>query len=147
MHLAGGEQPLGHLPREMPRHQRSVAVEQKVIGLGPVAASDNVNIAGAARNDQPGLGALALDQGIDRCGRAVDQFADVGGCNPALADAVDHALHQMRRRGQAFGVDETAGPRVEADQIGEGSANVHRNDDHAHDSILVASNFGRWSCR
>ena len=78
VHLARAQQPLVDLAREMPRHQRPVAVEQQVIGLRPVAAADDVDVARAAGDDQPGLGALALDQRIDGDGRAVDQLVDRG---------------------------------------------------------------------
>ena len=49
---------------------------------------------------------------------------------PALADAVDDALHELRGRGQALGLHEL--PRlVEPDQVGEGASDVDRNNKHA----------------
>ena len=78
MHLAGSQQPLVDLAREAPRHQRLMAVEEQVVGFRPVAAADDVDVARAARHDQAGLGALALDQRVDRDGRAVDQLVDRG---------------------------------------------------------------------
>ncbi len=78
VHLAGAQQPLVDLAREMARHQRPVAVEQQVIGLGPVAAADDVHVARAAGDDQAGLGAGSLDQRVDGDGRAVDQLVDGG---------------------------------------------------------------------
>ncbi len=131
MLLAGGEQALFHLARQPPRHQRPVLVEQEVVGLGPVAAADDVDVAGAARDDQGGLGAVTLDQRIDGDGRAMDQFVNGRGLDAALAQAVDDALHQMRRRGQAFGLHELLRLFIEADEIGESSANIDRNHKHA----------------
>ena len=52
-------------------------------------------------------------------------------CEPALADAVDDALHELRRRGEALGLDETPGRVVESDQVGEGASDIDCDDDHA----------------
>ena len=78
VHLARAEQPLVDFAREMARHQRPVAVKQQVICLRPVAAADDVHVARATGDDEPGLGALAFDQRIDGDGRAVDQLVDRG---------------------------------------------------------------------
>jgi hypothetical protein len=131
MHLARGQQALVGFQREAPRHQRPVLVEQKVIGLGAVAAADGVDIAGAAGDDQAGCGALALDQRIDGDGRAVDELVDRLGLEAALAQAIDDALNQVGRGGQALGLHEGAGRLVEPDEIRECSADVDGNDQHA----------------
>ena len=91
MHLAGGKQPLIDFADQMALDQRPMLVEQEIVGFRPVAATDSVDVAGAAGDDQPGLGALALNQGVDRDGRAMDQFIDRRCIKPALADAVDDA--------------------------------------------------------
>ena len=130
VHLAGGEHALVDLAREPARHQRAVLVEQEVVGLRPVAAADDVDVAGAARDDQAGLGALALDQRVDGDGRAVDQLVDGGGLDAALAQAVDDALHELRRRGEALGLHERLRRLVEADEVGEGSADIDGDDKH-----------------
>ena len=129
--LAGRQQALVDLAGEMARHQRPVAVEEQVIGFGPVAAADDVHVARAAGDDEPGLGALALDQRVDGDGRTVDQLIDRGGFEAALADAIDDALHELRRRREALGLDEAPGLVVEPDQIGERSPDVDGDDDHA----------------
>ena len=131
VHLAGAEQPLVHLARHPARHQRLVAMEEQVVGLRPVAAADDVDVAGAARHHEAGLGALALDQRVDRGGRAVDQLVDPAGVDAAFLEAVDHALRQLRRRGQALGLDEGLRLVVESDQVGEGAADIDRHEDHA----------------
>ncbi len=129
--LARAQQTLIDLARELARHQRPMAVKEQVVGLGPVAAADDVDVAGAAGDDEPGLGPFALDQRVDRDGRAVDQLVDGGGRKSALADAVDDALHEMCGGGQALGLDEPSGRVVEPDQVGEGAPDVDRDDDHA----------------
>jgi hypothetical protein len=131
VHLARAQQPLVDFAREMPRHQRPVAVKQQVIRLRPVAAADDVHVARAAGDDQPGLGTLAFDQRIDGDGRAVDQLVDRGGDQPALADAVDDALLELRGSGEALGLHELPARLVEPDQIGKGAADIDRNNNHA----------------
>src|SRR5206468_11939765 len=103
-----------------------------VVGLGSVATTDDVDVAGAARYYQRGLGAGTLDQRIDGDGRAVDQFVDRRGLDAALAQAIDDALHQMRRGGQAFRLHELLGLLIEADEVGESSADINRNHKHAN---------------
>ena len=139
VHLAGAEHSLIDLDGEMARHQRPVALEQQIVGFRPVAAADGVDVAGALGDDQRRLGALALDQRVDRDGRAVDQFVDGAGFESALADAIDDALDQMRRRRQALGLDEALGAVVEPDQIGECAANIDCNDDHAPSPCRIPS--------
>src|SRR5947209_3876602 len=43
-HVARAENPLRHLARELPRHQRAVAMEEQVVGLRAIAAADDVNV-------------------------------------------------------------------------------------------------------
>ena len=106
-------------------------VEEEIVGFGPVAAADDVDVARAAGDDEPGLGALALDQRIDGDGRAVDQLVDRGDVDAALADAVDDPLYQVGGRGEALRLHESAERIVESDQIGERAADVDRDEDHA----------------
>src|SRR5262249_112420 len=82
-------------------------------------------------DDKGGLGAVSFDQLVDGDGRAVDQLGDGGWLEPALADAVDDALFQLRRGGQTLRLDEALGGIVEADQIGEGASDIDGDDDHA----------------
>src|SRR5262249_46388900 len=82
-------------------------------------------------DDKGGLGALSFDQRVDGDGRAVDQLGDGGWLEPALADAVDDALFQLRRGSQALRLDEALGGIVEPDQIGEGTSDIDGDDDHA----------------
>ena len=115
----------------MTRHQGLVAMKKQIVGFRAIAAADDVDIARAAGDDQAGLGALALDQRVDRDRGAVDQLIDRGGFDPAFANAVEDALHQMGRRREALGLDEAACLVVKADEVGKSPADVDGNDDHA----------------
>jgi len=106
VHVAARQQPFLRLANEVPINQRPMLVEQEVIGLRPVAAPDDVDVARAARDDEAGTGALALDQRVDGDGRAMDQLIDCAGVEPALADAIDNAARELRRGGEAFGLNE-----------------------------------------
>ena len=133
---------LGDLAREMPLHQWLVAVEQKIVSLGPVAAPDNVDVAGAIGDDQCGFGAGALDQRVDGGSGAVDQLVDFARGEAALVQAVDDALHQVVRRGQALGVEKTTGLAVEPDEVGKGATNVDCDGNHA--SLSPEGGFLLW---
>ncbi len=109
-------------------------MEQEVIGLGAVAAADGIDVAGAARHDQAGQGAFALDQGVDGDGRAVNELVDGGGLQAAFVEAIDDALDQVGRRSQALGLHKGAFGLIESDEIRERSANIDRNDEHADPS-------------
>src|SRR5262245_45913440 len=140
VHFARGQYPLLDLPCQPARHQGPVAVEEQVVGFRPVAATDDVDVARATGDDQPGPGTLAFDERVDGNGRAMDEFVDGRGRDAALADAIDNALHEIGGRGQAFRLDETAGLVVETDQIREGAADVDRDKDHAR--TLLGSTCG-----
>ena len=131
MHFARAEQALVDLAREMARHQRAVAMKEEVVGFRAVAAADDVDVTGAAGDDQAGLRALALDQRIDRDGRAMDQLVHGRGGKPTLVDAVDDSLRELRGRGEALGLHESLGGIIEADEIGEGAPDIDRNHNHA----------------
>ena len=134
VHVAARQQPLLRLADEVAINQRPVLVEQEVIGLRPVAAADDVDVARTAGDDQAGAGALALDQRVDGDGRAMDQLIDGASVEPALADAVDDAARELGRGGETLGLDEPILLGVEADQIGKRASNVDGNDDHAWSS-------------
>ena len=131
VHLARAQQPLVDLAREVARHQRPVTVKEQAISLRPVAAADDVYVARAAGDHEAGLGAFSLDQRVDGDGRAVDQLVDGGGGKSALADAVDDALPELRRGGEALGLHEATVGVVEPDQIGEGASDIDGDDKHA----------------
>ena len=126
-HLARGEHPLIDLPGQVPRNERPVTAEKKVVGLGAVAAADGVHVARPSRDDQPGLRALSLDQGVDRGGRAVDQLADPGDIDCAHAQTIDDPLDELGWRGEALGLRETTGGFIESHQVGECASDIDRH--------------------
>ena len=142
--LAATQHSLRDLQREPPRHQRAVAMEEQVVGLRAIAAADDVNVTCTTGNHQGGPGALALDQRVDRDRRAVDQLRDRAGFHAALLEAVDHAVSQLGRRGQALGLEERPRLLVETDQIGECSAYINRYKDHAVTPNPVARVISCW---
>ncbi len=131
LHFAGAQEPLLDFARKVARHQRTVTMKEEIVGFGTVAAADDVDVAGAARDDEAGLCALSLDQCVDGDGRAVDELVDGGGGKGALADAIDDALPQLSRSGQAFCLYEASGRVIEPDQISESPSDIDRNNNHA----------------
>ena len=51
MHVAGCKQPLVDFADQMAIDQRPMLMEQEIIGFRPVAATDRVDVAGAAGDD------------------------------------------------------------------------------------------------
>src|SRR5580698_5482373 len=123
----------------MARDQRLVAVEEQIVGFRTVAAADDVHVAGAAGDDQSGLGALALDQRVDRCRRAVDQFANGAGIETAFADAVEDALRQFMGRRETLGLNKSTDLVVEADKVGECPPDIDCYCYHRGRTLLVFS--------
>src|SRR6185436_6052895 len=117
---------------QVPRHQRTMAMEEEVVRLRPVAAADDVDVAHPLRDQQAGLRALALDQRVDGGGRAVDELVDRLGLEAALLDAVDDALDQAVRRGQALRIAELAGLVVEGHEVGKRAADIDCNYEHGN---------------
>src|ERR1700739_351232 len=60
--LAGAEQALFDLTCKMTRDQRAMTMEEQIVGFRAIAAADDVDVARAPRDDQPGFGAFALDE-------------------------------------------------------------------------------------
>src|SRR5262249_32022984 len=117
------------------------AVKEQAVGLRAIAPADDVDVARAAGDDKPGSCPRPFDQRVDGNGRAMDQLVDYSGGESALADAIDDALLQLCRRGEALCLNEAPGGVVKSDQVGEGSSNVDGDDDHA-DSPLVRHESG-----
>ena len=64
-----------HLEAQRPLDQRHVLLEIQIVGVGPVDAADLVDVAEALGGHQRGLGAGALQDGVDGDGRAVQEQA------------------------------------------------------------------------
>ncbi len=94
--LAVCEHTLLHLEAQRPLDQRHMLPKEQVIGVGPVDAADLVDVAEALGDQQCGPGAGALQDGVDRHRRAMQEQpgrAELAtGLFDALVDAVDETL-------------------------------------------------------
>ena len=121
---------------EAARHQRSGAVKEEVVGVGPVAAADGVYVAGALGHEQRRAGALALDQRVDGDGRAMDELRDIRQAQPARGDAVEYAVDKVARRGETLGRVQAPAVLVKGDQVGECSADIDCDEKQSSPSRL-----------
>ena len=118
----------GQLAAQMARHEGRRLHVIEVEEIGPVAARDLEHVAKATGGDEPGMCTLALGQRIDDHRGAVRHEGDLGECEAALVEHVEHAAFEIGRRGVGLGGAHhlTAGDRIaaEADQVGERAADV-----------------------
>jgi hypothetical protein len=123
----------GQLAPQIARHERLRLLVVEVEEIRPVASGDFQRIAKTLRGDQPDLDALAFGQRVDDHGGAVRQEIDRLGIDAALFQHVEHTRLEVRRRRVGFGRDHPllAGAMIglEADQVGEGAADVGRHAD------------------
>ena len=120
----------GDLEGQFARNERLRAVEEQIERLDPVAAADGVGVAKAARGDQRGARALALQHRVDGDGRAVQQFRQRGHLAMGEGEAVRHAARRVGGHGRGLRGDDTAVDA--ADQVGEGPADVDADNVHAY---------------
>ena len=73
--LAVGQHALLDLEAQRALDQRLVLLEEQIVGVRPVDAADLVDVAKAFGDEQRGLGAGALEDGVDGDGRAVQEQA------------------------------------------------------------------------
>ncbi len=104
--------------------QRHVLAEIEIVGVRPVDAADLVDVAEALRDDERGLGAGALQDGVDRDRRAMQEEARRRVVAAGLGDAGVDPLDQALRRGQHLAEREPAGLVVEHRDVREGAADV-----------------------
>jgi hypothetical protein len=142
-YLSGRINALVHLEREPARHQWLRPLEEQIIGIGPVAAADVIDIARALCDDQRDLRALALDQGVDGDGRAVDQRADRIRLKLDLVQAIDDPFDRLPRCGQALGLEETARRLIESNEIGECPSNIHGQEPQSISPVSKKLDGGR----
>ena len=118
-----GVHPLGDLQAQLARDQRLEGALEPV-GRRPRAAAQLQDVAEAARGDEPGARALALEEGVGGRGRAVDDDLQIRGRRRGLGeggqDAVGLVADGRRHLGHAHG----AGGLVEEHEVGEGAADV-----------------------
>jgi len=101
--------------------------EEQVVRLGPVDAADLVHVAESARGEQSGGRAVALEDGVDRDRRSVQEEPAALERGLRLFDTVDDALDQTVRRRECLAESRLAGTLVETDDIGESAADVGGN--------------------
>ena len=122
--LAVGEDALLRFEAQRPLHQRLVLAEEQIIGVRPVDAADLVDVAEALRDDERGLRAGALQDGVDGDGRAVEKKPGLGIARAGLLDAGCDALDEMVGRRERLAEGEGSGARVEGGDVGESAADV-----------------------
>jgi hypothetical protein len=99
----------------------------------PVAARDLQRVAKTLGGDQPNLDTFAFGQRVDDDRRAVGKKVDQAWIDTALFENIQHSFLEIRRRRVGFGRDDAGftGAMIgfEADQVGEGSADIRRDAD------------------
>ena len=125
-HVAAGRQSLVHLVDRLTADQRDRPLEHHVVGLGPVAPSDLVDVAHSPRHQDRRGSALALDRGVDGHRGAVHEFGRVDQRKPALVHAPGDTAAQVVRIGVVLGLVDGAGVEVVDDEVGERAADVSR---------------------
>ena len=78
-HHAVAVDPLRHALAQIARNQRLRLVIENIVELRPGLVGDLQHVAEAFRGDQPGFGALALDDGIGGDRRAVNRERELSG--------------------------------------------------------------------
>ncbi len=122
--LAVGEHAFFDLEAQRALDQRFVLLEEQIVRIGPVDPADLVDVAEAVGDEQRSPRALALQDGVDRDGRAMQEQPGRAVVAPGLGDARIDALDQPLRRRQHFAEAELAGAIVEHGNVGEGAADV-----------------------
>ena len=112
----------------MARRQRGRPLHEQIVHVVAVLAPDLDGIAKAARGDQRGAGALALDQRVGEQSRAVHHMRDRRGRQVGraqdLGDAVLDGFVRALGRGQDLGDAHQRAGRVDRHEIGEGAPDV-----------------------
>ena len=129
-HVAARVHALVDLEPQLARDQRLERAGHAV-GLRPRAAAELEGVAEAARGDQPDLGDLALEHGVGRRRRAVDDEVEIGGRHPGGGNAPQArptAWFGRRRRhlGESDRRRRRAAPRNQ--EIGERPADIDPGD-------------------
>ena len=147
-----GIQRLLHIARRVDalvHHRAQVALDQglrllprEVVEPGHPQVADLQHVAEAARADQPGAGALALQQGVAGDGGSVHHLGDVGAVDRVLGDEGGHALHDGPRVVVDAGGDLARRDRAvlgEQNDIGEGAPDIDADAPAAHAPLSGAA--------
>src|SRR6478672_2430405 len=124
--FAFGEHPLFDLEPQRPLDQRLVLAEIQIVSVRPVDAPDLVDVAETLGNKECGLGAFALQNGIDGDGRAMEKQAGGLVAAAGLFDPGIDAFDQTVRCRQRLAECQLAGSLVEDRDVGEGAADIGR---------------------
>ena len=142
-HRAGEVEPLDRLGGARLRHQETgfpVERVEQVVGIGLRPAARLVDRAEALGDQEPRAGAVLLDQRVGRDRGAVDEEADVGGCDAGpeqLLQRVDHRARGIVGHRRNLHRAALAGSGLERDQIGERAPGI----DSDHPARHAAPSF------
>jgi hypothetical protein len=120
---------LAHLEAEVAWHQGRRRVLEEVVETGAGRAPELQHVATAARGDERGARALALQQRVGDDGGGVGQPADVGGGDTVAAhrdaEPLHHSVREVARRGRHLDHRRRPARLVGEDDVGERPADVH----------------------
>ena len=128
-----GRDALGDLQPMPPRHQRLGLFPGEVEHVGHADAPDLQHVAEAARGDQPGPGARALQNGVGADRGPVQHLLDIRRRERPSSlqqgvDTRDHGPARIVRGGRDLALVQGAVARHD-DDVGECSADIDRNPD------------------
>jgi hypothetical protein len=127
-HRALGVEPLAHLEAPASGHQGRRLLEVHVVEPGADLAADLQDVAEAPGHEHAHARDLALDDGVGRHGRGVDDRGHVAALGPAFREAALQRAHEtlgrILRRGQHLDHPHPAGPGVHEGGVGESAADV-----------------------
>jgi hypothetical protein len=139
-HATVGENPLGHLGDEAPRHQRGGLLDLEVVDLVPLLAADHEHVAEPARGEEAHAPRLALDDDVRAERGAVHGLGDVapghrgsGGRVGAAARPREEVVEagEAGLRGVGIGREPLGGGELARgglqDEVGERAAHVERD--------------------
>ena len=120
--------PLVHLEAISSGDQRLGEFREEVVGGIAHLPADFQHVPEALGGDQPGFGPLALDDGIDDQGRAMDQLVQSGHevrCGRfQRPDSLFHGIRGVPGSGQALAGLDLPGLIVQQDKVGKGAADI-----------------------
>src|SRR5262245_31494928 len=122
--LAVGQHPLPDLEAQRTLDQRPVLSEEQVVGIGAVDAADLVDVAEAFGDEKRGLGARALQDGVDGDRGAVQEQAGGSVVASRLLHSGIDAVDQAFRRRQGLAEAQIAGAVIEDGDVGERAADI-----------------------
>src|SRR5437764_1074743 len=112
----------------MSRNQRFGTLEPDIVGIGPIASANFINVPSAFSDDEGGARAFTFQHRVDRNGGPMHKRIDRIHIHTGLLQAILNSVFQGWRGGWTFGTQQPAGGGVVAKEIGEGSANINRDD-------------------